>query len=76
MREHVLSPLLAIVALTLCACSVPALADCTLPSTPNDGYLDQSWAGKGCITFAVDNRKSSSGTARICSNRLATDEDS
>jgi uncharacterized delta-60 repeat protein len=36
--------------------SVAALADCTLPSTPNDGYFDQTWAGNGCITFNVDNR--------------------
>ena len=36
--------------------SVAALADCTLPSTPNDGYFDQTWTGNGCITFNVDNR--------------------
>lgn len=31
-------------------------ADCTLASTPNDGYFDQTWTGKGCVTFGVDNR--------------------
>jgi uncharacterized delta-60 repeat protein len=43
---------------TLAAWSVVAWADCTLPSTPNDGYFDQTWAGagKGCITFVGDNR--------------------
>ena len=40
----------------LAAWSVAALADCTLPSTPNDGYFDQTWAGKGCVTFVGDNR--------------------
>ena len=46
----------AIVVLLSCTGSVPALADCTLPSTPNDGYFDQTWTGKGCITFVGDNR--------------------
>jgi uncharacterized delta-60 repeat protein len=38
--------------------SLPALADCTLPATPNDGYFDQAWAGNGCIVFDSDNRDS------------------
>lgn len=32
-----------------------ALADCTLPSTPNDGYFDQTWTGHGCVVFNGDN---------------------
>jgi len=40
----------------LAAWSVATLAECPLPSTPNDGYFDQTWAGKGCITFNTDNR--------------------
>jgi uncharacterized delta-60 repeat protein len=38
--------------------SLPALADCTLPATPNDGYFDQAWAGNGCIVFNTNNRDS------------------
>jgi uncharacterized delta-60 repeat protein len=33
-----------------------AFADCTLASTPNDGYFDQGWAGHGCLVFFGDNR--------------------
>ncbi|HZX92037.1 MAG TPA: delta-60 repeat domain-containing protein [Rudaea sp.] len=40
----------------LAAWSVATLAECPLPSTPNDGYFDQTWTGKGCITFNTDNR--------------------
>lgn len=45
--------------LASCLWRSTAFAECTLPSTPNDGYFDQTWTGKGCITFVGDNRNAS-----------------
>src|SRR6478736_9489593 len=47
----------------LAAWSVAARADCPLPSTPNDGYFDQTWTGKGCIAFNTDNRNAAANGA-------------
>jgi uncharacterized delta-60 repeat protein len=37
-----------------------ALANCFVPSTPNDGYFDQTWGGTGlgCVLFDGDNTDS------------------
>ena len=42
-----------------------AFADCFVPSTPNDGYFDQTWggAGLGCVVFTADNRDSTKSSA-------------
>ncbi len=55
--------IIALLVATSALWSVAALADCTLPSTPNDGYFDQTWTGKGCITFNVDNRNAAANGA-------------
>ena len=46
--------------IAMCAACPSAFADCFVPSTPNDGYFDQTWggAGFGCVVFAGDNRDS------------------
>ena len=52
--------LIALSSVAMSASSV-ALANCFVPSTPNDGYFDQAWggAGLGCVVFAGDNRDAS-----------------
>jgi uncharacterized delta-60 repeat protein len=50
--------------LVLCAHAGGALASCFVPSTPNDGYFDQTWggAGLGCVAFDGDNTDSQAGS--------------
>jgi len=42
-----------------------ALASCFVPSTPNDGYFDQTWGGTGlgCVLFEGDNKTAGSSSA-------------
>jgi len=42
-----------------------ALASCFVPSTPNDGYFDQTWGGSGlgCVLFVGDNTDSAASSA-------------
>ena len=42
-----------------------ALANCFVPSTPNDGYFDQTWGGTGlgCVLFDGDNKTAGSSSA-------------
>lgn len=49
----------------LCAHAVGALASCFVPSTPNDGYFDQTWGGTGlgCVLFEGDNQTAGSSSA-------------
>ena len=46
------------------AWSSVAIASCFVPSTPNDGYFDQTWggAGLGCVQFNGDNSDSQAGS--------------
>lgn len=49
----------------LCAHAGGALANCFVPSTPNDGYFDQTWGGTGlgCVVFVGDNTDSAASSA-------------
>ena len=49
----------------LCASGSAALANCFVPSTPNDGYFDQTWggAGLGCVAFDGDNTDPAAGSS-------------
>lgn len=48
----------------LCAFASGAMASCFVPSTPNDGYFDQTWggAGLGCVAFDGDNTDPAAGS--------------
>lgn len=52
--------ILAALVVAFCAICANARADCTVPSTPNDGYFDQAWGNHGCVVFNGDN--SNTGT--------------
>jgi uncharacterized delta-60 repeat protein len=62
MRNRVV--LIAASMVVLCTQALPALASCFVPSTPNDGYFDQTWggAGLGCVVFDGDNSDSQAGS--------------
>jgi uncharacterized delta-60 repeat protein len=49
----------------LCAHAGGALGSCFVPSTPNDGYFDQTWGGSGfgCVAFDGDNTDSTATSA-------------
>lgn len=51
--------------IVLCAHAGSALASCYVPSTPNDGYFDQTWGGSGlgCVLFVGDNTDSAASSA-------------
>jgi len=42
-----------------------AFANCFVPSTPNDGYFDQTWGGSGlgCVLFVGDNTDAAASSA-------------
>lgn len=42
--------------------SASAFADCTEPSTTNDGHFDQAWGNHGCVVFTGDNRNAGSNS--------------
>jgi uncharacterized delta-60 repeat protein len=54
--------ILATLAVASCAWFANAFADCAVPSTPNDGYFDQTWGNHGCVVFVGDNRNAGTGS--------------